>query len=276
MHSESGITLLYQSFMGFPVDEDLVSGLLAALNQFTVAEFKQGLESIEMAGLRWVYLEDKESKLLFIAADTKDVTSAMLKARLNVIKQSFLHQYVKDAKEWHNKWNGNVEGYREFKKTIEEYYTQWKQAEDVTTIAEFFDILGVFQQILNLLMNVIDGHVSEKQKGTIFTQLRTMFTNYKNHQYVKNDPELSKISFNQTTGFNIISINPNNCDMMVVEKQIITIMKVVVDIIKGNIGPRDSISFFMEENIFDYIASNFKILNELNLAEFFLRLFLLM
>lgn len=275
MQSESGITLLFKSFMDFSVDEDLVSGLLAALNQFTVVEFKQGLESIEMAGLRWVYLEDKESKLLFIAADTKDISTAMLRARLTVIKQSFLQTHVKDGKKWAQEWNGNVERYQEFKKTIEEYYTQWVQAETVTTIAEFFDILGIFQQIFNLLMNIVEAHVSPENQENIFQHLETMFINYKNRDYVKNDPELSKISFNRTSGFNIISINLNNCDMMVVEKHIITIMKVVVDIIKGVVSPRDCISFFIEENIFDYIISNFKVLNELNLAEFFLRLFLL-
>ena len=52
MESDSGITLVYKPYMDFPVNEDLVSGLLTALNQFTIVEFKQGIESIEMGGLR--------------------------------------------------------------------------------------------------------------------------------------------------------------------------------------------------------------------------------
>ena len=48
--------------MDLALDEDLISGLLAALNQFTTYEFQQGIESIEMGGLRWSYLEDKGSK----------------------------------------------------------------------------------------------------------------------------------------------------------------------------------------------------------------------
>ena len=72
LDSESGITLLYKPYMDLPLDEDLVSSLLAALNQFTVFEFHKGIESIDMGGLRWVYLEDREANLLFVAAGEKE------------------------------------------------------------------------------------------------------------------------------------------------------------------------------------------------------------
>ncbi|MCK4287145.1 MAG: hypothetical protein KAX18_13130, partial [Candidatus Lokiarchaeota archaeon] len=80
LESDSGITLVYKAYMEFPVNEDLVSGLLTALNQFTIVEFKQGIESIEMGGLRWVYIHDKETNLLFIGADSKEVKTDMLRA----------------------------------------------------------------------------------------------------------------------------------------------------------------------------------------------------
>ena len=54
LDSESGITLLYKPYMDLSLDEDLISGLLAALNQFTTYELKTGIESIEMGGLRWL------------------------------------------------------------------------------------------------------------------------------------------------------------------------------------------------------------------------------
>ena len=40
-----------------------------------------------MAGLQWVYVEDKEAGLLFIAVANKAEKAEMLRARLNVIKQ---------------------------------------------------------------------------------------------------------------------------------------------------------------------------------------------
>jgi len=274
MESDSGITLLYKPYMDFSVIEELVSGLLTALNQFTIVEFKQGIDSIEMGGLRWVYIQDKESNLLFIAADTKDVSADMLRSRLDVIRNTFIEQYLNDKAYWLNRWNGNVEIYKPFGKTIDEFYTQWKQAEHITTVAEFFDILGIFQQILNLVINVIESHLLPEKKEIIYNRIEEMFEHYAGHDYVRNNPELSKITFNRESGINIININPTNCDMFVVEKQIINLIRRIVDIIKSEEGFYSSLKYFIDENIFDYLISNFSLLNELNLFRFLLQLFL--
>ena len=105
--------------MDLPINEDLVSGLLTALNQFTIMEFKQGIESIDMGGLRWVYLLDKDSGLLYIAAGTKEDSAEILRARLNVIKQEFTRTYVEgDGTSWRKEWDGNVEKFYPFKKIM--------------------------------------------------------------------------------------------------------------------------------------------------------------
>jgi len=275
MESDSGITLVYKPFMDFPVNEDLVSGLLTALNQFTIVEFKQGIESIEMGGLRWVYILDKETNLLFIGADSKEVTTDTLRSRLDVIRHTFIQQYANEKNRWGSKWAGNVEIYKPFEKIIEEYYTQWKQAERITTVAEFFDMLGIFQQILNLVINVIEVHLSKKKKNRIYKKIDDMFQNYSQLDIVKKNPELSSITFQRKTGINIINIDPMNCDMVIVEKQIINLITRMVEILKDEEGYFTSIKFFIEENIFDYLISNFSLLNDLNLFIFLIKLFLI-
>lgn len=275
MESDSGITLVYKPYMDFPVNEDLVSGLLTALNQFTIVEFKQGIDSIEMGGLRWVYILDKETNLLFIAADTREVSGDTLRSRLDVIRHTFIQQYANEKNRWGSKWAGNVEIYKPFENVIDEYYTQWKQAERITTVAEFFDMLGIFQQILNLVMNVIEGHLSEKKKNRIYKKIDNMFQNYSELDMVKKNPELSSITFQRKTGINVININPMNCDMLIVEKQIINLVKRLVEILKDDEGYYTSLKLFIEENIFDYLISNFSLLNDLNLFIFLIKLFLL-
>jgi len=275
MESDSGITLVYKPFMDFQVNEDLVSGLLTALNQFTIVEFKQGIDSIEMGGLRWVYILDKETNLLFIAADTREVSGDTLRSRLDVIRHTFIQQYANEKNRWGSKWAGNVEIYKPFENVIDEYYTQWKQAERITTVAEFFDMLGIFQQILNLVMNVIEGHLSEKKKNRIYKKIDNMFQNYSELDMVKKNPELSSITFQRKTGINVININPMNCDMLIVEKQIINLVKRLVEILKDDEGYYTSLKLFIEENIFDYLISNFSLLNDLNLFIFLIKLFLL-
>ncbi len=275
MESDSGITLVYKPYMDFPINEDLVSGLLTALNQFTIVEFKQGIESIEMGGLRWVYISDKDTNLLFIAADSKDVTAETLRARLDVIRYTFIQQYAHKGNRWGTKWAGNVEIYKPFENVIDEYYTQWKQAERITTVAEFFDILGIYQQILNLVSNVIEGHLSEERKEIIYVKIEQMFKHYSDLEIVKKNPELSKITFERRVGFNIINIDPMNCDMFIVEKQILGLIRRIVGILKEEEGYFPSLKYFIKENIFDYLMSNFNFLNDLNLFTFLLQLFLM-
>ena len=274
LDSDSGVTLLYKSFMDIPVNEDLVSGLLTALNQFTIMEFKQGLESIDMGGLRWVYVMDKDVNLLFVAAGPKDVNAEILRARLNVIKQSFVQTYFTGEEKGTKKWNGNVEKYLPFKQTIDQFYSDWLAAETISTIAEFYDILGIFQQLFFDVLATIQK-IPLESKVRLYNKIENMFENYKNNEYVKKNPELSKISFSQDSGINIITINPNNCDMVVVEKQIINLLRRVINEIKTEIGQSESLKLFMEENIMNYILNNIDMLHKLNLDKFLLQLFLL-
>lgn len=275
MESDSGITLVYKPYLDFPVNEDLVSGLLTALNQFTIVEFKQGIESIEMGGLRWVYILDKDTNLLFIGAAEKDVSTDTLRARLDVIRVTFIQQYASEKNRWQGKWAGNVEIYKPFEKIIDEFYTQWQQAERIATVAEFFDILGIFQQIFNLAMNVIEGRLSAEKKMVIYEAIEKIFENYTESEVVKDNPELRSITFERGVGFNITSIDPMSCDLYITEKQIKGLIKQVVEIIKNEEGYYPSLKNFVEENIFDYLFSNFSLLLELNLFTFFLKLFLI-
>jgi len=276
LDSDSGVTLVYTAMESdLPINEDLVSGLLTALNQFTMVEFKQPIESIEMGGLRWVYVIAKEVGLMFIAASTKDVKAEILKARLIVIEQSFIQSYIFDKDNWKEKWNGNIEMFQSFKETINEYYGHWKQAEHITTLAEFFDILGIFQQILNLLMNVVEIRVPGGEKELIHNQIEKMFHNFSESQYVKDDSGLSQISYDRESGFNIINVMPKESNMLIVEREIISIISGVVKTIKTESGYLPSLNHFAEEKIFEYVLDNVALLQELHLDQFLLKLFLL-
>lgn len=263
------MTLLYKAHLDIHINEDLVSGLLTALNQFTIVELKQPIESIEMGGLRWVYLGPTQSNLLFIAADTKDVDAKILKSRLEVIKQAFIEEYIEDG-EWKEEFNGYTERFNPFKELIDEYYKQWLAADKISTIAEFFDLLGIFQQILNLLQNIL---VKVKNK-MVFDRLELFFQKFSSRPVIAQNEELKKIHFDRNSGFNIITINPNNCDMIVVEKELVFLIRKTVEIIKFTIGHVESLNYFLEENIFDYILNNIDLLSSLNLDKFLLQLFL--
>lgn len=165
LDSQTGVTLLFKSFSDFAVKDDLVSGLITALNQFTMVEFQQPIDAIEMGGYKWVYSHEPEYNLLFVAADTKDATKAdTLRSRLDVIRQLFIKQYVIDKDHWQKTWNGDLDIFKPFGEMIERYYGHWQAAENIDLFADFFDVIGVFQQILNLLRNVINSQIDDKKK----------------------------------------------------------------------------------------------------------------
>ena len=276
LDSDSGVTLVYSAMESdLPINEDLVSGLLTALNQFTMVEFHQPIESIEMGGLRWVYVIEKEVGLMFIAASTKDVKAEILKARLIVIEQSFVQSYIHDREHWKEKWNGNIEMFKGFKSTISEYYGHWKQAENITTLAEFFDILGIFQQLLNQLINIVDQRVSGTQNKKIYVKLEKLFADLLKSPSFVNDPGLSQITFEREVGFSIISVLPSESNMLVAESEIIKIITAVVEVIRSEAGYLSCLNHFAEESIFEYLLDNIKLLQELHLEQFLLKLFLL-
>lgn len=70
--SSTGTTFFYHQFgeIEVEVNEHLVSGLLAALNQFIMTQFEEPIESIDMGGARWIYVYDKEKEILCVAAET--------------------------------------------------------------------------------------------------------------------------------------------------------------------------------------------------------------
>ena len=72
-----------------------------------------------------------------------------------------------------------------------------------------------------------------------------------------------------------LGIDPKNVDMIIVEKQILNLIKRIIEMIKLEVGHQKSLKYFIDENIFDYLLSNFSLLNELNLFKFLLQVFLL-
>lgn len=276
LQSDSGTKLLYKSFLKTDADENIVSGFLTAFNQFSMAEFQQSLESIEMGGLRWIYILEPKFNLLFVAADKKNVKTELLLGRLNVIKESFIKEYKSTWEKKGQSWDGNINIYLPFLKVIEDYYEQWEEVESITEVADFFDILGIFQQVFIILRNVIEKKMYSKSKNEILDKIETQYNSIKNDEKYKNQEDLQNISFSKDSWINIVDINLIKCDKDLVIHYLKSILKEVIDCIKNVKGKNLCLKYFSEEKIYSYILSNMKLLNDLNLGMFFLENFLLL
>ena len=272
IQGNTGLTLYYKSFMDLKVNEHLVSGLITALNQFTLVEFKQPIESIDMGGLRWIYIPDRDSGLLFVASDEKKISAEIIRARLNIIKQSFIEEFIPEN--WKDTWQGEVSIFESFTPLIENYYNQWTQMEKVITSAEFFDILGIFQQLLNMTREVVEEHTAGLERDMIYKKINEVFESFMSQQIIKHNPELGKITYMKDSGFNLLNIDPSNCDVVIVENQIVFLISEIVQIIKDRIGHELALVYFDRSNIYTYLFNNISLLKELNLDIFFMRLYL--
>lgn len=275
LDSESGTKLLYRSFLKTDADEDIMSGFLTAFHHFSMVEFKESLDSIEMGGLRWVYIEEEKYQLLFVAADTKHTKTEFLKGRLIVIKNAFIKKYESIWKKKGN-WDGNINRFRPFVKEIEDYYNQWTEIENLNQVADFFDILGVFQKILIMLRNVIEHKMYSKSKRMVLNKIELMFETFKAGEDFQNNPELKNISFSKESWFNIIDINLMKCDKDLVIDILKSILSQIIGILKEIKGNNLCFKYFSEENIYAYIFNNMRLLKDLNLDTFFFEHFLLL
>ena len=275
LDSKRGITLLNKSYLDLPVKDDLVSGLLTALNQFTLVEFNQPIDSIDMGGFMWIYELDPEYNLLFVIADTKDSEVETLRSRLQFIKNLFIKQFVQSKENWTDNWNGDLDKFKPFGETIDKYYANWVAAENIDMFADFFDMIGVFQQLLNLLKNIILNQIDSKKKDKIIEQIDLFYDKFKNRMDILKSQELRKITYSSEAGFNIFNINPTNCDVLFVRKILKDLLVQIVHIIKETLGHDLSLNYFSEFKIFNYIFNNMTLLKRLRLEGFLLQLFLL-
>ncbi|MBY9017354.1 MAG: hypothetical protein KGD66_00840 [Candidatus Lokiarchaeota archaeon] len=275
LESDSGIKLLYKSFLKTDADSDIVSGFLTAFNHFSMVEFKQSLESIEMGGWRWIYILEPDYNLLFVAADVKSMKTQILMGRLNVIRNSFLEKYEKVWKKRGKTWDGDLNVFLPFVEEIEDYYNQWGQIENVSQMGDFFDVLGVFQQVLISIRNIIDHRMYSKSQIIILNNIQEEYDKITKLEKYKDNPELKYISLTKESWFNIIDINLIKNRKEIIIDYLKKIIRMVIEVLIKEKGKYTCLKYFSEEKIYAYIYNNMQLLKDLGLDLFFLDLFLI-
>ena len=276
LDSDSGVKLLYKSFLKTDADEDIVSGFLTAFHHFSMEEFHQSLESIEMGGLKWIYTLAQDYNLLFVAAGTKLIKTEILMGRLNAIKEAFIKEFELILLKRIKIWDGNIGVFAPFIKVIEDYYNQWEEVETLAQVADFFDILGIFQQILIIVRNIIENKMYTKSKNLILNRIEEKFKSLKNQEVYKNQAEMKNITFSKKSWFNIIDEKLIKCETVLVIKYLKSLLTDIITILKDVKGNNLCMKYFSEENMYAYLFNNLKLLKDLKLDTFLLELFLLL
>ena len=163
--------LFYHSYDDPPLKAVIVSGLLAAMNNFSEIEMEErGIQSLEMEDLRWVYLNAKDFNLLVIAADSKDQNSKVMRSRLNIILKLFVKNFHIDLGYWEQEAI-NLELFSKFKHELNNLEQQWIEADETRDLGHIMDLLGVFQQVLIIYIDLIKANITGRNFRQVLTEL---------------------------------------------------------------------------------------------------------
>jgi hypothetical protein len=268
LNKASSATLYYRNYSKLVIDPDLVSGLLGAFNNFSEVELSGlGIDSINMGGLQWVYLNNVGLNLLAVAAERKGAGNAdLMRARLEVILNAFVTKFNLTPESMDPAKVSYVKGFREFDKDLDDLQDQWSMAETVTNAGELFDILGVFQQILNLFNMILHNNCEPETCTAIMDELKSFATRLQRLFDVQQYPEFEKITFDEQLGWNVITLDPTKLRKDVLNKALFNIIRHVKYAMINNLGTQlvmDAIS----QQILPYILSSWDLLEILDLTK---------
>ncbi|UYP45846.1 hypothetical protein NEF87_002131 [Candidatus Lokiarchaeum ossiferum] len=270
------------------LDGVLISGLLSALNHFSEFELEeQGIENIDMGGLRWVYSYSLPCNLMVVGAGPKTGNAKLMLSRLDVIKRMFIKTYQITPDFWKS-WSSNINPFKNFVDVLDLLKAQWIQANQMMDLGDIFDILGIFQQIFIIFIRIIKTQFSQKSYSQILIKLSHYSLELNNWLHSQDDqiylqiselylPKISieenSIQFDKMKATNIFSkdlVGLDQENLILVFKNVFEIYK---NVISDRLGRLAWLDIFNRE-IKPYLFSQWSYLSQFNLVQSFLELFL--
>ncbi len=175
IEKKSSVNLFFHDFSNEgELDGILIAGLLSALNQFSEAKMgNQGIESIHMGNLSWVYFINPVANILYIATTRKPSHYHLVLSQLKVVDRMFISQFNIPA-QFGDVWNNEQSQFDGFHHTIEELHTEWRKAYQSTNLGEVFDLLGIFQQLFIKLIQIVEEKFTGMRLKYILLDLKKL------------------------------------------------------------------------------------------------------
>ena len=258
-------SLFYRNYSNLNLDPDLVTGLLSALDNFSKeAVNSQGIESIEMSGYRWVYHNMPEVHILLIAADFSDSKSNVMKSRLQIVGKMFVEMFQITSESLSGLVK--VSEFSTFSQTLDVLITQWAQAEKTMGVAEIFDLLGVFQQLINQIQEIFRLNFFNEEYNNAILEINKFKEELQKFSDIASDEQIQQISFDEINGWNIITLNPMAIDPIKLRRACLLIIKHCINILTDKLGSIVT-TFEIRKRVISYIFANWQQIHNLNLIE---------
>ncbi|MHA1732843.1 MAG: hypothetical protein ACTSU5_12935 [Promethearchaeota archaeon] len=272
---KSSTTILHQSFANLQIDSDLLSGMLSALNQLSEVEMRgKGIESIEMGGLSWVYINYEAIGIMLIAADVRGTNVDLMRARLEVILREFLQAFdISKPEDWEEIWTGEYSKFEPFKEVLNQLIEQWDMAETALGAAELFDMLGVFQQLFNTFQKIYRINLFNEKLSSVREKLERFYTELGREQL--DSDELKKITFNgDTLEWSVLMVNPQLVNSSRLKQVLLAIVREMKQELVGAIGRMLGLQE-MSNEVFPFLVQNMSMFERLGVEKEIIEIFLL-
>lgn len=125
IHQKTGICLIHRKYGSIEFNQDLVSGFLTALKDFSV-EFSKGAGELKVVDMRVFYLMLVfKHGILFTAAADKNDDAKICHKKLSEVISKFNKKYGDKIEDW----NGDVRIFKGFEEIIDDVLEEGKVAE---------------------------------------------------------------------------------------------------------------------------------------------------
>jgi hypothetical protein len=268
----SSITLFYHAYSDLTIDPVMASSLLTAMNQFSEIELQSaGISSIDMAGLRWIYLIFPEFKLMLVAASDLESNAFLIRARLNIIHKMFVAKYNITIKAM-QKDIQKIDIYNDFADTVMMLHDQWNQAEMMKETANLFDMIRLFQEIFNILGDIIKTRTTLEQKQQILKEVGEFAEGFRDLPEIQQNPYLQKIAFDPTdSAWDVMELNAVFLDEFDLKQVLFTISNEMKSIFFSVLGHEGS--FILAQDLMPFFISQYELLESLKINKTILTIF---
>ncbi|MHA1264466.1 MAG: hypothetical protein ACTSRS_04445 [Candidatus Helarchaeota archaeon] len=264
----SGQSLYHKSF-GFEIDEHLFSGFLSAMMSFAKSEIgvEQGIESMDMGDIRFVYLPVPFG-LIFVIAGDKRYHVNLYNKYLNDLKKFFMDLLEEEVwKFFFKNWKrGEIDFFSEkLEKNINKLTTKW-EIELITEMSNKEHLLKIFEDLINMIVtSYLDVFGRLIALNDIIDPIQEIVK-----RITKGNDELAKIEISKRGILNYGDLDPEKMDIGTLSSALENIFWAIIDLAKEQVGEKP-VNLLLKK-CFPIIYKNKGLIRELNLEDLVLKL----